>query len=438
MAIAAEEIRARGADLERLTCGACGAPVPLADAAVVRCPHCAAPVEIPEAHRRAFTLERKDSASRAEAHMLYAELGVPPGRLLRACAVAFNGWWLVLGGGFVMMCASLFVVDFTFFMLGDAFHENVVETMPQRDQRALQFPPAIALAAVGAALGVYGRRRARSRQRLQAALAARPPEITGGPATCRACGAPLTVPDGALGVRCVYCGSDNLVALPSSWIAKASADVAAVDAEIEGARAELLAEQRRLRRGLVLHVGGITAGFGLFFLACMAGTPARATAAGVVPPSYADFTGEPRALARRGFDDSVHALATNALLSPRYERIDFAAACPVGAAPLELGPRDCDAKGCVVRLYAALHEGDRAVVTFTGLASRAKLAVSRHRMLKWPTRADQPFGAHVAGLDVVPGAPTSFVARWTAWHELLLETKGPPPTDARVCFAVSR
>ena len=246
------------------------------------------------------------------------------------------------------------------------------------------------------------------------------------------------MPDGALGVRCVYCGSDNLVALPPSWIAKASAGVAAVDAEIEGARAELVAEQRRLRRGLVIHVGGITAGFGLFFFACMAGTPARANAADVVPPSYSDFTGEPRSLARRGFDDSVHALAANALLSPRTTRIDFPEACPQGAAPLELEPRDCDAKGCVVRLYAALHEGDRAVVTFTGLASRAKLAVSRHRMLPWPTRADQPFGDHVVGLDVVPGAPTSFVARWTAWHELLLETRGAPPKTARVCLSVSR
>jgi LSD1 subclass zinc finger protein len=65
------------------------------------------------------------------------------------------------------------------------------------------------------------RRVARVRQMLQAALAARPPERPGGPATCRSCGAPLDVPEGALGVRCVYCREHNLVAIPESWIARA-------------------------------------------------------------------------------------------------------------------------------------------------------------------------------------------------------------------------
>ncbi|HVY47541.1 MAG TPA: hypothetical protein VHB21_16745 [Minicystis sp.] len=438
MVVAVQDPRAVRPELERLTCGNCGASVPLADADAVPCPHCGGAVAMPVAYRRAFLIERKDAATRAEARRLYAELGTPPGRWLRFLSIAFNGWWLLFGGGFVMMCASLFVVDFAFFMIGDACHENVVEVMPVREQRALQFPPAIALAAVGAALGVYGRRHARSRRRLQAALAAKPPGRAGGPAICRTCGGPLAVEAGALGVRCVYCGSDNLVALPPSWIAKVGADVATIGAEIEPARVELTRERARLRRGLVLHVGGIGVGFALFFLACLSGTHEPPADTGVVPPGFAGFSGDPRPLVRRGLDDAKAAKLAAAPLSAHYTRLDFPNGCPQGAAPLELAPRDCDAKGCALRLYAALHAGEHVAVTFAGLPSGATVEVSRHSVEAWPKRSDARFGERVARLAIAPDVPSTFVARWTAWHELLLRTTGERPTGARVCFTVSR
>ncbi len=354
-------------------------------------------------------------------------------------SVAFNGCWLLLGGGFVVMCASLFVVDIAFFIIGDICHENVVETMPLRQQRALQFPPAIALAAVGAALGVYGRRRARSRQRLQAALAAKPPERKGGPATCRSCGAPLTVESGALGVRCIYCGSDNLVALPPSWIANVGADAAAIGAEIEPARAELDRERARLRRGLVLHVGGIGVGFALFFLACMSGTHEPPADTGVVPPGFAGFSADPRPLVRRGVDDAARSLAA-APLSTHYTRLEFPNGCPRGAAALEAraaGTATRTAAPCASTRRSTPRRARRRHV-HPGLSSGAKVDVSRHRGQPWPKRAGERFGEPVARLDVTPDVPSTFVTRWTAWHELLLRTTGERPAGARVCFAVSR
>jgi hypothetical protein len=59
------------------------------------------------------------------------------------------------------------------------------------------------------------------RLKLQANLAARPPQQPGFPSTCRQCGAALDVAPGQLGVRCAYCGSDNLVALPAAWVERA-------------------------------------------------------------------------------------------------------------------------------------------------------------------------------------------------------------------------
>lgn len=56
------------------------------------------------------------------------------------------------------------------------------------------------------------------RRGIHASLAAAMPEHPGGPSRCRSCGAALDIPQGALGVPCVYCGADNLVALPEAWV----------------------------------------------------------------------------------------------------------------------------------------------------------------------------------------------------------------------------
>ena len=86
-----------------------------------------------------------------------------------------------------------------------------------------------------------------SRAGLQAALASSPPSTQGGPALCRQCGAALAVPPGALGVRCDYCGADNLVAVPTAWLeATKKVDKALVNEERSALQAE--AEARRSLR----------------------------------------------------------------------------------------------------------------------------------------------------------------------------------------------
>lgn len=55
---------------------------------------------------------------------------------------------------------------------------------------------------------------------VHASLAARLPDGPGGASLCHACGAALDIPRGALGVPCVYCKADNLVALPGAWVTK--------------------------------------------------------------------------------------------------------------------------------------------------------------------------------------------------------------------------
>jgi LSD1 subclass zinc finger protein len=111
-------------------------------------------------------------------------------------------------------------------------------------------------------LGAYGRRRAVCLRSLQSALAARPPALRGHASQCRTCGAPLYVPEGASGVRCAYCQSDNLLVVDRRWLVEKVGSSFRVLRRATDALAMERAEVRKLRRSLaaVLAMGA------LFFL----------------------------------------------------------------------------------------------------------------------------------------------------------------------------
>lgn len=69
-------------------------------------------------------------------------------------------------------------------------------------------------------MGIYANRRAGARRLLLAGLAAQPPRTPGGPARCRACGAPLEIPAGAAVARCLYCGVESAVRIRTPFLAR--------------------------------------------------------------------------------------------------------------------------------------------------------------------------------------------------------------------------
>jgi DNA-directed RNA polymerase subunit RPC12/RpoP len=353
------------AELELLRCDQCATPVALADAAAVRCPSCGAEVAVPAAHRAAFEHARRETETRAEARALYAKLGAPP-RALRVVGIVFdpgevlrakgkttrNGllklvaWYygtlsIVLGPALVLMA---FIIGEVLLerAIGNAYHVNPMDTLSNATRDWLALPGAFGALVVGTGLGVYGRRRALSRHRLQASLAARPPTHEGGPRECRQCGAPLTIPDDALGVRCVYCGADNLVRLPAAWLADVGRDVAQVAGAIEDANAALVAERRRLRRKMLWAVGVTVAVIAIFVGVELAlGTDSRPD--DKVPPSWSAYATDPRPLVRRNLGPPDE--RGRRLLGSRVSVIAFPRACPAGAQPLALGVGDCDTHG---------------------------------------------------------------------------------------------
>jgi hypothetical protein len=82
------------------------------------------------------------------------------------------------------------------------------------------FAALFAFAFLPRSIGIYANRRAGGRRLLLAGLAARPPTLPGGPAGCRACGAPLDIPPSATIARCLYCGADSAVQVRTPFLAR--------------------------------------------------------------------------------------------------------------------------------------------------------------------------------------------------------------------------
>ncbi|HVY48279.1 MAG TPA: hypothetical protein VHB21_20470, partial [Minicystis sp.] len=218
--------------LEPLLCPGCGAPVPLEDADALRCPFCGANVPVPASYRALVAGRRLAEADRARLRAAYAALGAPPGLLLRFWARSARAtlwivrWWTLVP----LFVAAEFFVSFPLprlfaraaprwgFCLVDVLGPTLYMLACTLTFVALVLLPQILLR--------YRGRVASCRGALAANMAARPPATPGGPATCNECGAPLGVAAGELGVRCAYCGTDNLVALPPEFVQRmASANV---------------------------------------------------------------------------------------------------------------------------------------------------------------------------------------------------------------------
>jgi DNA-directed RNA polymerase subunit RPC12/RpoP len=436
-----------------LTCAACGASVALADADHVRCAHCGASVEIPQRHREALATAREDAAARTAAQDLYAKLGAPPW-YLRAIGVAFDptslltplrasrlallraiGWYysavLFLCAPLVALLAAMFVVNFTMRGVGAFHHENVMDTLPSSTRDLLQIPAALGAMLAGGALAVYGRRRAVDRHKLQAALAARPPDHEGGASACRLCGAPLTIPADALGVSCVYCGADNLVAIPAAWVTALGADVVHVEKEIEAAASAHAAEEARVKRQLFWRVGVVGVALGGLFTFAIVIDRSHPTDADHVPASWPAYAARPRRLARRDAEPERH------LLASRVTPIDFAPGCPAGAKHVAVPRADCEDGPCVVRLYAALRDGQRATLTLAGAPQGTHVRVEQHAGWPWPKSPNDPFGARVADLAPSAAGVATFEARWSTWYELaIVLPTSTPPAALSACFDV--
>jgi LSD1 subclass zinc finger protein len=196
--------------LEILRCPHCSGAVPLGDGDTVPCPFCSTVVTVPPAHRALRDAERRDAATRTDAARMYQKLAAPPNPFFKLLGLKGVSLGLVLLSPLILF-GTMLVAFHLLAWLEHALHQSFEDLHSTKWYDVLFAATVTVVLAVVALAGSLGRRRARGRMILGDALAARPPERPGGPALCRACGAPLDVPAGALGVRCAYCRADNLI-----------------------------------------------------------------------------------------------------------------------------------------------------------------------------------------------------------------------------------
>lgn len=243
------------ASLRVLTCPTCGAAVALSRHPKTECSHCGAEVVIPEEHRLALRLVEEQVAAEAATQHAFRVLGRPPGLLLRlfagvdliaipflCCGFAYAiGWLEAKGWAWVELHQRV----------------NVFDWLTPQELWMARWGALGLLCLAGQTLGALGRRRVVRLGALKAALQATVPKQAGGPALCRECGAPLSVPDDAWGVRCAYCRTDNLVTISPAWLTGGRHRVKAIAREASVALKQQRALTFALRGDLLLNVGGV-------------------------------------------------------------------------------------------------------------------------------------------------------------------------------------
>jgi DNA-directed RNA polymerase subunit RPC12/RpoP len=275
-----------------LPCPKCGSAIPLGEGETAKCPYCQATVAVPDEYRALRATHQQDQATRHDAAAAFAQLGAPPGLLMRAWAqsagVAGGLLGVLVAGiayvGGTLAFLSIFLLEFVAHWLARPLHLDLADYYGGFGlyfRFALVVVVGVALPVVlGSSYDAF----AKVRGQLQAGLAARLPTQAGGPSLCRSCGAPLDVPAGALGVTCLYCSSDNLVAFAPAWVKRLEGLVKGQQQRVESAVKELVAARESLRSDLqMVAIVGVV-GVPLFGLV---GKIATAIDYDVVPPTWA-------------------------------------------------------------------------------------------------------------------------------------------------------
>ncbi len=223
--------------LAPLCCAGCGACVPLGADLVARCRYCNATTPIPASHSALQRAARAFAQDRVLAAQLYGRLGKPPGFIARAVSRGLAGSARVGRGGLFVVFLTLTTTPtfgvpllvllcwgfgFPAAPLVRAIRSAAGDpaTGPLSAYLVLPIASVVVVALFGVPAVWLRRQRelVKVRADIHASLSAAPAAHPGGPNRCRTCGAALDVPKGALGVPCLYCKSDNLVALPDAWI----------------------------------------------------------------------------------------------------------------------------------------------------------------------------------------------------------------------------
>ena len=272
-------------------CPKCGAAVPLGDGELAHCAYCATDVPIPSDYIALRADANTRGRDRDQLERLYVTASRVPTAFLRGLAAMGRG---VLIGG---MCVGALIIVATvigvivreqdlmtalisallmFVLAIPAFLETMLHLVTATSYDLVDgfgpfagvLPGVVVWLLVAAPLQISRTARTIVGEifALRHRLAAGKPVQPGGPATCRGCGAALDVSPGALGVRCTYCQTDNLVAVPGVAAAADHRETSELHRDIEQVVASHTRELAIVRGKLTRRLGA-----SLVALACLFG-----------------------------------------------------------------------------------------------------------------------------------------------------------------------
>lgn len=179
-----------------LQCVSCNAPLAVADTPSATCAFCGTSNPIPQQYRDELRLTRELDEATCNAAREWArlnEISLP--RWLFVC-VALTPFISMFGGVGVVLVAGLVRIVSR-------------SRLPLLSGIGIWIP-LIPLQVIAAIVGIK-MILVSGAARVGVAFAAAPPLTPGAPPNCRLCGAPLTVNEGDLVVRCIYCKAESIV-----------------------------------------------------------------------------------------------------------------------------------------------------------------------------------------------------------------------------------
>jgi len=387
---------------------------------------------VPESHRELRAIAELDQAARARADAISAELTRPPSWFMRfwmgagmasvvLSLVLLVVWILVsiamcigefvsagIFGAAIMLLVGLvlgmsLLYDEALHGLAEPLGVDLADVWSGAGSHGLLGLSFFVLLAVPLVLAAYAESFESVRATLCKVLSA-PPTTEGGASECRACGAPLGVPEATLHVRCIYCHADNLVDVPDARRRKAAEDTEIVCRDLDAAS---LQERTVAARGRVL-------------------VAIRLAKALVLVPAFVLLG---RCVAAVNEDDATfwQPAVASAPMLPRIEENP----------PLERGRATsftvhetfdgCDEVDCWARYFVALEAGEGVEIVVEEGDLRL-VEIARRDVGPWydPTYQWRP---------MEPGTR----APYTGWYRVTLATaKRRGATDPRVIWNASR
>jgi len=212
-----------------LQCVSCNAPLPIVDSSSAACAFCGTSNPIPQQYRDELRLTGELDDATRHAVREWSRLN----------QISFPRWWFVCTtfAPFTLISSGLAAV-----LVAGLVGAANPSALPMLSGIGIWLP-LIPLQGVAAIVGIK-MILVSGTASVGAAFAAAPPTAPGAPPSCRLCGAPLTVNEGDILVRCIYCKAESIICLDQSSMRDLQVRVGSAQSSLAQAMAALAAKAR--------------------------------------------------------------------------------------------------------------------------------------------------------------------------------------------------